>query len=82
VSWNYSTSEDHPRPNLRDGVSNYDRFIASLDETSKMRLRVAVRLDELNKTSFTPHKLSLRKPPPKQFVAQPNPIGIDNIGFT
>ena len=46
-----------------------------------MWLRVTAGLDELNEPSFTPLKLGIGQPSPKQFVAQPDALRVDDIGL-
>jgi ABC-type uncharacterized transport system substrate-binding protein len=44
-----------------------------------MRLRVAACLNEIDEVGLTRQKSASREPPPKQFVAKPDAIGVDNV---
>jgi hypothetical protein len=50
-------------------------------ETNEVRLRVPPRFDEIDKASLAGLEVSVRQAPAKEFVPQPEPIGIDDIAL-
>jgi hypothetical protein len=49
-----------------------------LYQAGKVRLRIAVRPDELNKDVLACPKFRIGQPTSEEFIAQPDPIGIDS----
>jgi hypothetical protein len=52
-----------------------------LHQISKVRFRVAARLNEIDEAGLARLKFACRKPSAKKFIAQPDTIGVDHVAL-